>query len=98
LADHSVYLPSPSGTPGFSADPAAPHLRRLNLTTRIEQLPTGAQALELGGVADQRAAVEAVLTRRLEHRRFSRLTLPHVVSGAAGGDAVQFSVSRDCHR
>jgi hypothetical protein len=57
------YLPSPSGTPGFSADPAVPHFRRLNLTTRIEQLPAGAQALELSGVADQRTAVEAVLAR-----------------------------------
>ncbi len=57
------YLPSPSGTPGFSADPAAPHFRRLNLTTRIEQLPAGAHAMELGGVPDQRAAVETVLAR-----------------------------------
>jgi hypothetical protein len=57
------YLPSPSGTPGFVADPALPHFRRLNLTTRIEQLPAGAHALELPGVADQRTAVEAVLAR-----------------------------------
>jgi hypothetical protein len=57
------YLPSPSGTPGFSADPAAPHFRRLNLTTRIEQLPTGTRASELRGVDDQRAATEAVLNK-----------------------------------
>lgn len=57
------YLPSPSGTPVFTADPALPHFRKLNLTTRIEQLPRGAKAFELHGVPDQAQALEKVLRR-----------------------------------
>lgn len=47
------YLPGPSGTPVVTVEPGQPHLRRLNLTARIEQLPQGALGLALEGVADQ---------------------------------------------
>jgi hypothetical protein len=57
------YLPGPSGTPAPDIEPGKPHLRRLNLTARIEQLPAGAPALDLAGVADQRAALELALAR-----------------------------------
>lgn len=57
------YLPGPSGTPPVVIEPGQPHLRRVNLTARIEQLPPGARALELDGVPDQRTAVEAALAR-----------------------------------
>ena len=36
---------------------------RVNLTARIEQLPRGERALDLEGVPDHRAAVEAALAR-----------------------------------
>jgi hypothetical protein len=57
------YLPSPSGTPAVDLDPSQPHYRRVNLTTRIEQRPHGADGLVLPGVADQRATLEQVLAR-----------------------------------
>ena len=57
------YLPGPSGTPPVVIEPGTPHLRRVNLTARIEQLPPGARGLELDGVADQAAAVVAALAR-----------------------------------
>ena len=57
------YLPGPSGTPPVLIEPGQPHLRRVNLTARIEQLPPGARALELDGVPDHRLAVEAALAR-----------------------------------
>jgi len=57
------YLPSPSGAPAVELDPAQPHYRRVNLTTRIEQRPAGAEGFELAGVPDQRATLEAVLAR-----------------------------------
>lgn len=57
------YLPGPSGTPQVVIEPGTPHLRRVNLTVRIEQLPPGARGLDLDGVPDQRAAIEASLVR-----------------------------------
>ena len=57
------YLPGPSGTPPVVIEPGTPHLRRVNLTARIEQLPPGARGLELEGVPDHRAAIEASLAR-----------------------------------
>lgn len=57
------YLPSPSGMPAVDLDPAEPHYRRVNLTTRIEQRPHGAEGFALAGVPDQRATLESVLAR-----------------------------------
>lgn len=59
------YLPGPSGTPVVTVEPGRPHLRRLNLTARIEQLPPGLPGLALEGVADQ----EPVLCRALDAAR-----------------------------
>jgi hypothetical protein len=42
-------------------EPGQPHLRRLNLTARIEQRPAGATGFALEGVDDQRLAIEQVL-------------------------------------
>ena len=56
-------LPGPSGTPRVQIEPGQPHLRRVNLTARIEPLPPGPGAFDLDGVADQRRAVEAALAR-----------------------------------
>jgi hypothetical protein len=55
------YLPGPSGTPPVVVEPGQPHLRRLNLTARIEQRPAGATGFALEGVDDQRLAIEQVL-------------------------------------
>jgi hypothetical protein len=57
------YIPGPSGTPAVEIEPGQPHLRRLNLTARIEQLPDGPAGLELREVADQRPTLEAALAR-----------------------------------
>lgn len=57
------YLPGPSGTPPVQIEPGEPHLRRVNLTARIEQLPPGARALDLDEVPDQRRALEAALAQ-----------------------------------
>ena len=57
------YLPGPSGTPAVVIEPGQPHLRRVNLTARIEQLPPGARALELDGTPDHRPAVESALAQ-----------------------------------
>jgi hypothetical protein len=57
------YLPGPSGTPQVLIEPGQPHLRRVNLTARIEQLPPGPAGFELDGVADQRAALHEALAR-----------------------------------
>jgi hypothetical protein len=57
------YLPGPSGTPQVLIEPGRPHLRRVNLTARIEQLPTGAAGFELPGVSDQRPTLEQALRR-----------------------------------
>jgi len=57
------YLPSPSGTPAVDLDPAQPHYRRVNLTTRIEQRPHGAEGFALPGISDQRATLERVIAR-----------------------------------
>jgi hypothetical protein len=65
------YLPSPSGMPAVDLDPAEPHYRRVNLTTRIEQRPHGADGFALAGVSDQRATLESVLARAaLDPRAF----------------------------
>jgi hypothetical protein len=55
------YLPGPSGTPIIDVEPGQPHLRQVNLTARIEQLPIGMTGLELEGVSDHAAALQAVL-------------------------------------
>lgn len=55
-------LPGPSGTPPVVVEPGQPHLRRLNLTARIEQLPPGAAGFALDGVDDQRLAIEQALS------------------------------------
>jgi len=57
------YLPGPSGTPAPTIVPGAPHLRRVNLTARIEQLPSGAKGFALEGVDDQPSAMAHVLSR-----------------------------------
>lgn len=57
------YLPGPTGTTVAQPEPGQPHLRRVNLTARIEQLPLGAAGFVLDGVADQPAAMAAVLQR-----------------------------------
>jgi hypothetical protein len=57
------YLPGPSGTPLVSVEPGAPHLRRLNLTARIEQLPAGRQAFDAEEVSDQGPAIALALER-----------------------------------
>ena len=59
----NFYLPGPSGTPPVVIEPGTPHLRRVNLTARIEQLPPGVRGLELDGVPDQGAAITAALAR-----------------------------------
>jgi hypothetical protein len=56
-------IPGPSGTPAVEIEPGQPHLRRLNLTARIEQLPDGPAGLEMREVTDQRATLEAALAR-----------------------------------
>jgi hypothetical protein len=66
------YLPSPSGMPAVDLDPALPHYRRVNLTTRIEQRPHGAEGFVLPGVADQRATLEQVLARAGQDARAFR--------------------------
>jgi hypothetical protein len=55
------FLPGPSGTPFVSVEPGQPHLRRLNLTARIEQLPPGEAGFEVEGLADHPAALRAAL-------------------------------------
>jgi hypothetical protein len=55
------YLPGPGGTPPVEVEPGTPHLRRVNLTARIEQLPEGRAGLELPDVADHGEALEAAL-------------------------------------
>jgi hypothetical protein len=55
------YLPGPSGTAPVTIEPGTAHLRRVNLTARIEQLPPGARGLDLEGVPDHRPAIEATL-------------------------------------
>lgn len=55
------FLPGPSGTPLVTIEPGRPHLRRLNLSARIEQLPPGGAGLELEGVSDQAQALQAAL-------------------------------------
>jgi hypothetical protein len=55
------FLPGPSGTPLVTVEPGRPHLRRLNLTARIEQLPAGAAGLELDGAPDQAALLRQAL-------------------------------------
>ena len=57
------YLPGPTGTAVAQPEPGQPHLRRVNLTARIEQLPLGADAYALPGVPDQAEALGAVLLR-----------------------------------
>jgi hypothetical protein len=66
------YLPSPSGTPAVDLDPAQPHFRRVNLTTRIEQRPHGSDGFVLPGVVDQRATLEQVLHRAGQDARAFR--------------------------
>jgi hypothetical protein len=66
------YLPSPSGTPAVDLDPGLPHYRRVNLTTRIEQRPHGAEGFVLPGVADQRPTLEQVLARAGQDARAFR--------------------------
>jgi len=55
------YLPGPSGTPMVAIEPGKPHLRRVNLTARIEQLPDGEAGFDLAGVEDQRPAIAGTL-------------------------------------
>lgn len=57
------YLPGPSGTPPVLIEPGQPHLRRLNLTARIEQLPEGPAGFDLREAPDQRLLLETALTR-----------------------------------
>ena len=63
LPQVGFYLPAPSGASMAQPEPGQPHLRRVNLTARIEQLPAGASAFELPGVPDQAGAIAAVLAR-----------------------------------
>ncbi|MBS0447356.1 MAG: hypothetical protein JSR59_15560 [Proteobacteria bacterium] len=63
LPEVAFWLPGPSGSPAVMLEPGKPHHRQVNLTARIEQLPRGAAAFDVDGVADQRAAVEAALRR-----------------------------------
>ena len=55
------FLPGPSGTPFVPVEPGQSHLRRVNLTARIEQLPPGAAGFELEGQADHPATLTAAL-------------------------------------
>lgn len=57
------YLPGPAGTPRMVMDPAQPHYRRVNLTTRIEQRPHSPAGLALPGLADHAEVVAGVLAR-----------------------------------
>ncbi len=57
------YLPGPTGTAVAQPEPGQPHLRRVNLTARIEQLPLGAAGLALPDVQDQAEALRSVLHR-----------------------------------
>lgn len=57
------YLPGPSGTPMVTVEPGQPHLRRLNLSARIEQRPEGPEAFALDESADQARALQAALAR-----------------------------------
>jgi len=57
------YLPGPSGAPALAVEPGQPHLRRLNLSAKVEQLPAGGRGFEIDDVPDQRAAVEGALAR-----------------------------------
>lgn len=57
------FLPGPSGSPLVTVEPGRPHLRRLNLSLRIEQLPAGLPGLELEGVSDQAPTLQAALER-----------------------------------
>jgi hypothetical protein len=61
LPQIGFYLPGPSGTGVVDIEPGLPHLRRVNLTARIEQLPPGARGFELDGVPDQRTALAHTL-------------------------------------
>lgn len=57
------YLPGPSGTPPVLIEPGQAHLRRVNLTARIEQRPAGAAGFDLDEAADQRESIAAALGR-----------------------------------
>lgn len=55
------YLPGPSGTPPVAVEPGQPHLRRVNLSARIEQRPEGTAGFELDEAADQAQAIATAL-------------------------------------
>lgn len=57
------YLPGPSGTPAVQVEPGRPHLRRVNLSARIEQRPDGPAAFELDEAPDQAALLTGALQR-----------------------------------
>lgn len=57
------FLPGPSGSPPADVEPGRPHLRRLNLTARIEQLPAGVAGLELEDASDHAAVLHDALQR-----------------------------------
>ncbi len=56
-------LPGPSGTPPVAVEPGRPHLRRVNLSTRIEQQPGGEAGFELDKVDEHPQAMAAALRR-----------------------------------
>ena len=57
------FIPGPSGTPPVDVPPGEPHVRRLDLAVRVEQLPAGRDGFLLEDAADHADTLEAVLAR-----------------------------------
>lgn len=57
------FIPGPSGTPPVDVPPGTPHVRRLDLAARVEQLPPGRDGFHLDEAADHADALEAALAR-----------------------------------
>ena len=57
------FIPGPSGTPPVDVPPGQPHVRRLDLAARVEQLPPGRDGFRLDEAADQADALEGALLR-----------------------------------
>jgi hypothetical protein len=71
------YLPGPSGTPMVTVEPGQPHLRRLNLSARIEQRPEGPRPSRWTNRP----------TRPVPCRRRWRAPVPPTCAGVAGAAA-----------
>lgn len=57
------FIPGPSGTPPVDVPPGEPHVRRLDLAVKVEQLPPGREGFHLDEAGDHADALEAALAR-----------------------------------